>query len=191
MGKKTEEELNQILENVKQITQASARIAQQAQESAAVTQASVRITGGAGDGEGAHTEAYQFTPSQENVDNIMEAVNRLVPPDDLQKMTEAAERMKSGSGDMADILQGLFTIAQASGSTKANPAATQELLALQEVLTQKKQKPRDIGAADERAERAGSVWRTVYIVLGVVIIAGLILTLAVPGFGEAVKGLFR
>ena len=219
MGKKTEEELNQILENVKKITESAAKTvptqeelesirqsyagvvpdAQNTadligayahltpQQSATVTQASVRIIRTAGEGESAQTEVYPITPSQENIDQIMEAVNRLVPPQDLQKMTEAAERMKNGSGDMAQIFQGLFSIAQASGSMKTNPAATQELLALQQVLTQKKQMPREEGAAGERAERT-SVWRTVYIVLGVVIAAGLILTLAVPGFKEAVLG---
>ena len=224
MGKKTEEELNQILENVRQITetytkaiptaqdtelqqaftevvpdaqnaadpaQAFARLFPETQEGAEITQTVVRIFGSGAEGENAQPLIYPLTPSPENIEQITEAVNRLVPPEELQKMREAAVRMKENSGDMAEVFKELFTIAQASVSLKTNPAATSELLALRQTLEEQKIiKAQDTGATGDAAKPA-SVWKTVYIVAGVLIAAGLILVLAVPGFSEAVKGLFR
>jgi hypothetical protein len=225
MGKKTEEELNQILENVRQIAESYAKpvpLAQDTeslrqadadadpnaqntanpaqvfaqlfpntQEGTETTQTVVRIFGGGVDGETAQPLIYPLSPSPENIEQITEAVNRLVPPEELQKMREAAVRMKENSGDMAEVMKELFNIAQASVSLKTNPAATQELLALQQTLEQrKKTKAQDVITA-EGAAKPASVWRTVYIVAGVLIAVGLILTLTVPGFGDVVKGLFQ
>ena len=224
MSKKTEEELNQILENVRQITesyakaiptaqdtelrqaftevvpdaqnaadpaQAFARLFPETHEGAEITQTVVRIFGSGADGENAQPLIYPLTPSPESIEQIAEAVNRLVPPEELQKMREAAVRMKENSGDMAEVFKELFTIAQASVSMKTNPAATSELLALRQTLEEQKIiKTQDAGAAGDLAKPA-SVWKTVYIVAGVIIAAGLILVLAVPGFAEAVKELFR
>ena len=223
MSKKTEEELNSILANVKQITETYAKaiptqeeienirrayadVVPNAQNTADLIKAYAHLTPQPQDGAAAdafgrivdeavhngQAQAYPFAPSPENIEKITEAVNRLMPPEELQKMSEAAERMKNNPDGLPGMIDDLVSLAQMSGSLRSNPAATNELLALQQALMGRQNaKPRSFDPESDRAERRRGVWKAVYIALGIVIIVGLILTLAVPGFKEAVLGWLR
>lgn len=131
VGSKVEEELGAILENVRQLTEsytkaiptpeeieniqrAYAEVLPNTQSTADLIQAyGHHIPQGTEDANnGSQQQAYPFAATPENIAKITEAVNRLVSPEELHRISEATARMKGNSGepplfgdDLASLVQ--------------------------------------------------------------------------------------
>jgi hypothetical protein len=99
------------------------------------------------------------------------------------------------SPEAEELLRAVMSALQTSGASsfqRAGEPAADVLLSLQHALEGKDvPAPTTFDPSAHPEDRPKSIWKAIYLALGVLIVVGLILTLVVPEFRDALQGLFR
>jgi hypothetical protein len=207
MENRSEADLSALLETVQQITKTYAQSVPKPEDIARITQAYAQLYPNAQNTVVA-TQAYQgyavtvsdvdaatsafSVPTPEQIAQIREAAARLVPEETLQAANQTAAH---ASPEAEELIRTVMSALQSSGASSVQQAgepAADALIALQHALEGKPAPAKAALDASVPGEpQAKSIWKAVYIALGIMIAVGLLLTLLVPELGLAVKELFR
>lgn len=205
MEDRSNADLATLLETVQQITKAYAQSVPKPEDIAKITQAyaqlypnmqSVMLTAQQSEGltgSEADTAKGAFTvPTPEQIAQMREAAAQFVPVDTQQTVIQTTAQE---SPEAEELIRTVMSALQASGASafsRAGEPAADALIALQRTLEGKPAPaPQTFDPSARPEDRPRSIWKAVYLALGVLIVAGLILTLAVPQFRDALGGMFR
>ena len=203
MSEQSNKDLSQVLESIRQITESYSHSAPKSEDIDAITAAYAHLypdlptaermaqayeTYTAPGGEAA--QAAFPVPSPEEIARVQEASARLIPVEELQSISQAAQASPEATALLRAIVHSLNASAP-SAPQRMNQSAVDALLALQQTLEGKNAAAQaEWNSASTAEQRPKSVWKTVYLVLGILIALGLILTLTVPAFRDVVQRLF-
>jgi len=202
MEDRSNEDLSKVLEAVQQITTTYASSVPKPEDIAKITEAYARLYSNTQTAAGVSKvhEAYVISgidvvksvfpvPSQEETAQMREAAVCLVPEEELQ----AVGRVTSPEAE--ELLRAVVNALQASSAVsfqKAGEPAADALLALQHALEGKNTSAQTaIESSVHSEDRPRSIWKAIYVALGVLIVVCLILTLVVPEFRDALQKLLQ
>ena len=203
MSEQSNKDLSQVLESIRQITESYSHSAPKSEDIDAITAAYARLYPDLPTAErmaqayetyttpgGEAAQAAFPVPSPEEIARVQEASARLIPVEELQSISQAAQT----SPEVTELLRAVVHTLNASApsvSQRMNQSAVDALLALQQTLEGKNAAAQaEWNSASTAEQRPKSVWKAVYLVLGILIALGLILTLTVPAFRDVVQRLF-
>lgn len=204
MKEQANEDLSQVLETVRQITKTYSHSVPKPEDIAAIAAAYARLYPDLPTAErmakayeayaapgGEAAQAAFPVPSPEEIARVQEASVRLIPLEELQSISQVEAQASPEATALLRAVVDTLNASAPSASQRMNQSAVDALLALQQTLEGKNSTAQaEWNSASTAEQRPKSVWKTVYIVLGILIALGLILTLTVPAFRESLQRLF-
>ena len=204
MSEQSNKDLSQVLESIRQITESYSHSAPKSEDIDAITAAYARLYPDLPTAErmaqayetyttpgGEAAQAAFPVPSPEEIARVQEASVRLIPLEELQSISQVAAQASPEATELLRAVVDTLNASAPSTSQRMNQSAVDALLALQQTLEGKNSTAQaEWNSASTAEQRPKPVWKTVFIVLGILIALGLILTLTVPAFRESLQRLF-
>ena len=204
MEDRSNEDLSKLLETIQQVTKTYAQSVPKPEDIARITEAyaqlypNVQRSATLAQSYEAYTAGIDPVknafpvPTQEQIAQMREAAARLIPVEELQSVQQVAAHASPEAQEMLRAVANALGTSGTSSFQKAGEPASDALIALQRALEGKHAPaPATFDPSVRTDDRPRSIWKAVYLALGVMIVVGLILTLVVPEFRDALQGLFR
>ena len=179
----SKEDLVQVPESVRQVTQPYAQSVPKPEDIVRITKAYSNLFSNAPHAADmdAGSSAYPV-PSAEEIVHIREVAARLIPAESVQVVSRTVVSSSPDAEELLRAISNAFGASGASDFSRAGEPADDALLALQHTLESKTAPSKTAFDASMRNEtQSKSVWKAVYLALGIMIAVCLLLTLLIPG----------